>query len=172
MTGAKMPSTKHVVGARVAQDVDELLRGEPEVQRIDDAGPQVGGVVQLEVLGGVEGEHGEAVAPADAERAQGADGAADPVEVLGEGTGGPGGRIGDARPVGDAVDRREEVPVVQEFLHARILRKSLRWRRTVATAGRPRSVAAPAAMASRNATTSSRSRVRFIGGTRSSSAPR
>ncbi len=41
---------EHHLGAGVPHDVVELLARQPQVERVDDAGAQEGGVVQLEVL--------------------------------------------------------------------------------------------------------------------------
>ena len=70
------------LGARVAHDVVELLAGEAQVERVDDAGAEVGRVVELEVLVAVGRHHREAVALAQPELAQRAGAAQDALAVL------------------------------------------------------------------------------------------
>src|SRR5438105_4710754 len=74
---------EHALGARVVEDERQLLGRQAQVQRIDDAGTQIAGVIQLEVLVTVEGEHGNPVALLDAEfAAEGVGKTQHPVTVL------------------------------------------------------------------------------------------
>ena len=58
------------LGRRIAQDVFELRHGEPPVERQHDGAQPPAGELELEVLGAVGREQGDAVAAADAQRGQ------------------------------------------------------------------------------------------------------
>ena len=117
MSGANGASVKHDLGVRVAEDEGELLGGEPKVERVDHPGAEERGVVQLQELVAVEGHDREAVVAADAElAAQPVREPQHPIDVLAV------GRL--VRPVeerqlvGQTVGGRQQLPVVDELLHA------------------------------------------------------
>ena len=84
---------------RVAQDVDELLRREAEVEGIDHAAPEEPSVIELQVLRRVESHNGEPVGALETQTLQTANQMANPVEVLGIGGRESGRCVGGAGPV-------------------------------------------------------------------------
>ena len=104
------------LGARVSEDVLQLRAGEAQVERIDHAGAEEAGVVQLEVLVAVGGHDREPVAGRQAEVA--AHPVGEPqhaVAVLLER--GVIVAVVEADLVRPTLDRREELPMEHEFLH-------------------------------------------------------
>ena len=102
---------------RVAEDELELLGREPKVERVDHPGAEERGVVQLEELVAVERHHREALVAADAElAAQPVREPQHPIDVLAI------GRlvrpVEERRLVGQALGGRQQLPVVDELLHA------------------------------------------------------
>ena len=100
---------------RVGEDVLELLRREPQVQRVDDAGAEKGRVIALEELVPVERHHREPVAPVDSEATQPGRKARDPVEMLTE-------RrailaLEEPRTIGVAFHRGKQQVVIDELFH-------------------------------------------------------
>ncbi len=119
--GAKKASVKQTRLTGVLDDERQLRRGQAQVERVDDAAAKEAGVVELQELVPVERHDREAVAPAHTELAGHAvDQPTDPVPMLGEG----GGEIAvEDRSLGrQAVGRGQQVAVVQQFLHAWIIR--------------------------------------------------
>ena len=79
----EQPVGEHDLGARVVEDERQLLGGQPQVERVDDAGAEEARVPQLHVAEAVDPEDGEAVVSLDAElRAQRVGEAQDAVTVL------------------------------------------------------------------------------------------
>ena len=103
--------------AGVSEDVLQLRAGEAKVERIDHTGAEEPGVVQLEVLVAVGGHDREPVAGRQAEMAAHPVGEPqDAVAVLLE-------RrvivaVVETDLVGPTLDRREELPMENEFLHS------------------------------------------------------
>ena len=58
---AKTASTKTTLVPESGQDELQLLAGEAQIERVDDAGPEESGVVQLEVLVAVARHHRETI---------------------------------------------------------------------------------------------------------------
>ena len=102
---------------RVAEDEGELLGCEPKVERVDHPGAEERGVVQLQELVAVEGHHREAIVTADAElAAEPVREPQHPIDVLAI------GRlvrpVEKRRLVGQPVGGRQQLPVVDQLLHA------------------------------------------------------
>ena len=102
--------------AGVTQDVLQLLAGQPKVQGIDHAGTEEAGVEQFEVLMAVARHDREAIVGAQAELM--AHAVRQPQHAVAVCLkGGSVRAVVKANPVGPALDCREEVPLVDEFLH-------------------------------------------------------
>ena len=99
----------------VGEDVLELLGREPQVQRVDDPGPEERGVVALEELVAVERHHREAVVRRNAETAQPRREPGDAVEMLGERRAVLA--VEEAEPIGVALHRGEQQAVIDELFH-------------------------------------------------------
>ena len=103
-------------GARVAHDVVEFLAGQAQVERVDHARSQEGGVVQLDVLVAVQRHDREAVGAPDAQFAgQRRAEAHRTVGVFAEGR--AVCPVDERFLVGQVVHRGNEEPVEDEFLH-------------------------------------------------------
>ena len=107
---------EHDLAPGVGQDELQLLASQAQVERVDDAGAEETGVVQLEVLVAVGRHHREAVASADPELgAHRIRQTQDAVAVLGEG----GVVVTVVEPDfgAPAIHRRQEASMEHEFLH-------------------------------------------------------
>jgi hypothetical protein len=103
------------LAAGIGEDERQLLGRQSEIERVDDAAAQEAGVVQLEVLVTVERHHAVPVTGPDTQLGLHAiSQPANTVQMLGVGR--AESSVYDGRLLGQALDRRQEVAVVYEFL--------------------------------------------------------